>query len=415
MSSGLEPDDNPPSPSAGTSAYEQKLLAPAARSQPGLEWSYASLPVDVLSLVAENVTGTKLGTFWQQEIGSKIGVASLTWGALGTHTYGSAYASATTRDLARIAYLLLQQGQWNGASIVSPDRIDAMTHWDPILASAVYGPQIQFPTDPETQTRYGRLTWTNRTGSSFVGSGVPTDAFYCAGFRTNFFLAVPSLDLVLVRLQNGPTPWSDAVFTNVNSTVVSAIVEPTANMPPDAQIMSPQNGASFAAPGPITLAATASDPDGSVTEVAFYADGILIGSDTTSPYGLAWSSVAPGSYSVTARSTDNAGASMTSAPVSVTVTGNVAPTVSITSPGPSTSFRARSNISITASDGDPDGSITKVTFLNGSNVLGTDATAPYSFTWTSVLPGSYTLRARATDNGGAVTASAGIPIKVRRK
>jgi CubicO group peptidase (beta-lactamase class C family) len=77
MSSGLEPDDNPPSPSAGTSAYEQKLLAPAVRSQPGLEWSYASLPVDVLSLVAENVTGTKLGTFWQQEIGSKIGVASL--------------------------------------------------------------------------------------------------------------------------------------------------------------------------------------------------------------------------------------------------------------------------------------------------------------------------------------------------
>src|SRR3954451_3464688 len=90
MSSGLEPDDNPPSPSAGTSAYEQKLLAPAVRSQPGLEWSYASLPVDVLSLVAENVTGTKLGTFWQQEIGSKIGVASLTWGALGTHTYASA-------------------------------------------------------------------------------------------------------------------------------------------------------------------------------------------------------------------------------------------------------------------------------------------------------------------------------------
>ena len=64
MSSGLEPDDNPPSPSAGTSTYEQKLLAPPVRTQPGREWSYASLPVDVLSLVAENVTGVKLGTFW---------------------------------------------------------------------------------------------------------------------------------------------------------------------------------------------------------------------------------------------------------------------------------------------------------------------------------------------------------------
>ncbi len=415
MSSGLEPDDNPPSPSAGTSAYEQKLLAPPVRTQPGLEWSYASLPVDVLSLVAENVTGTTLGTFWQQEIGSKIGVASLTWGALGTHTYASAYASASARDLARIAYLLLQRGQWNGASIVSPERIDAMTQWDPILANAVYGPQIQFPTDPETQKRYGRLTWTNRTGSSFVGSGVPTDAFYCAGFRTNFFLAVPSLDLVLVRLQNGPTPWSDAVFTGINSTVISAVVETPSNTPPTAEITNPQTGATFAAPGPVEIAATASDPDGSVAKVAFYANGTLLGTDTDSPYSFSWTNVTPGSYSLTAMSTDNAGATTTAAPVGITVTGNVAPTVSITSPAPGASFRARSNIAITASAHDSDGSITQVTFLDGTTVLGTDATAPYSFTWTSVPTGSYTLRARATDNGGATTTSAGVSIKVRRK
>jgi CubicO group peptidase (beta-lactamase class C family) len=415
MSSGLDPDDNPPSPSAGTSAYEQKLLAPPVRAQPGLEWSYASLPVDVLSLVAENVTGVKLGTFWQQEIGSTIGVTSLTWGALGTHTYASAYASASARDLARIAYLLLQRGQWNGTSIVSPERIDAMTRWDPILTSAVYGPQIQFPTDPETQKRYGRLTWTNRTGSSFVGSGVPTDAYYCAGFRTNFFLVVPSLDLVLVRLQNGPTPWSDALFTSLNATVVSATVETPSNAPPTAQITSPQAGASFPAPGPVAISATASDPDGSVTQVAFYANGALIGSDTDSPYALSWTSVAPGSYSLTARSTDNGGATTTSSPVSIILTGNAAPTVSITSPAPGASFRARSNIIIAASAHDADGSIARVTFLNGTTVLGSDATAPYSFTWTSVPTGSYTLRARATDNGGATTTSAGISIKVRRK
>jgi CubicO group peptidase (beta-lactamase class C family) len=415
MSSGLEPDDNPPSPAAGTGAYEQKLLAPPVRTQPGREWSYASLPVDVLSLVAENVTGVKLGSFWQQEIGSKIGVTSLTWGALGTHTYASAYASATARDLARIAYLLLQRGQWNGTSIVSPERTDAMTHWDPILADAVYGPQIQFPTDPETQERYGRLTWTNRTGSSFVGSGVPTDAFYCAGFRTNFFLVVPSLDLVLVRLQNGPTPWSDAVFTGINATVVSAVVETPSNAPPTAQITSPQAGASLPSPGPIAIAATASDPDGSVTQVAFYANGTLIGSDTDSPYGISWSNVAPGSYDLTARSTDNAGATTVSAPVSITVTGNVAPTVAITSPAPGASFRARSNITITASAQDGDGSIARVTFLNGTAVLGTDTTAPYSFIWSSVPTGSYTLRARATDNAGASTTSAGVQIKVRKK
>jgi CubicO group peptidase (beta-lactamase class C family) len=415
MSSGLVPDDNPPSPSAGTSAYEQKLLAPAVRTQPGVEWSYASLPVDVLSLVAENVTGVKLGTFWQQEIGSKIGVTSLTWGALGTHTYASAYASATARDLARIAYLLLQRGQWNGTTIVSPDRIDAMTQWDPILANTVYGPQVQFPTDPETQKRYGRLTWTNRTGSPYVGSGVPTDAYYCAGFRTNFFLVVPSLDLILVRLQNGPTPWSDAVFTSINSTVVSAAVEAPPNTAPTAEITSPQAGTAFPAPGPVPITATATDPDGSVTQVAFFANGTLIGSDSDAPFQISWSNVSPGSYALTARSTDNAGATTTSSPVTVTVTGNAAPTVTITSPAPNASFRARSSITITATAQDPDGSIARVAFLSGTSVLGSDATAPYSFTWSNVPPGSYTLRARATDNLGATTTSSGVPIKVRRK
>ncbi|HVL18419.1 MAG TPA: Ig-like domain-containing protein, partial [Gemmatimonadales bacterium] len=108
-------------------------------------------------------------------------------------------------------------------------------------------------------------------------------------------------------------------------------------------------------------------------------------------------------------------ATTASAPVSITVTGNVAPTVSITNPASGASFRARSNITIAASAQDSDGSIAQVTFLNGTTVLGTDATAPYSFTWNSVPTGSYTLRARATDNGGATTTSPGVPIKVRKK
>ena len=152
-----------------------------------------------------------------------------------------------------------------------------------------------------------------------------------------------------------------------------------------------------------------------MTEVAFFANGALIGSDTDPPYAFSWTNVTPGSYSLTARSTDNGGATTTSSPVNITVTGNVAPTVSITSPVAGASFRARSNIAITASAQDSDGSISQVTFLNGTTVLGTDVTAPYSFTWTNVPTGSYTLRARATDNGGATTTSAGVSIKVRKK
>jgi hypothetical protein len=84
-------------------------------------------------------------------------------------------------------------------------------------------------------------------------------------------------------------------------------------------ITSPTNGATFAAPASITINATASDPGGSVTSVAFYNGATLLGTDNTSPYSFAWTNVAAGTYSLTARATDNGGLTTTSAAISVTV------------------------------------------------------------------------------------------------
>lgn len=92
------------------------------------------------------------------------------------------------------------------------------------------------------------------------------------------------------------------------------------NLSPSVSITSPANGASFIAPANLTIAANATDSDGTVSSVAFYANGSLIGTDTSAPYSIAWSNVAAGSYSLTAVATDNAGAKTTSAAVSVTVT-----------------------------------------------------------------------------------------------
>jgi len=52
--------------------------------------------------------------------------------------------------------------------------------------------------------------------------------------------------------------------------------------------------------------------------VQFFADGNLLGTDTTAPYAFTWSDVPAGSYPLTARSTDNDGASATSSAVNVT-------------------------------------------------------------------------------------------------
>lgn len=93
-----------------------------------------------------------------------------------------------------------------------------------------------------------------------------------------------------------------------------------ANVPPTAAIAAPASGATYTAPASIAIDATATDSDGSVTRVDFYAGSTLLGTDTTSPYSFTWNGVTAGSYSLTVRSTDNAGATRTSTAVPVTVT-----------------------------------------------------------------------------------------------
>jgi len=93
------------------------------------------------------------------------------------------------------------------------------------------------------------------------------------------------------------------------------------NTPPVVNLTSPASGAIFNAGANITLSATASDPGGSVTQVQFFQNGTLVGTDTSSPYGLVWSNVAAGSYSITAVATDNGGATAMSSAVSITVSG----------------------------------------------------------------------------------------------
>ena len=99
-----------------------------------------------------------------------------------------------------------------------------------------------------------------------------------------------------------------------------------------------------------------------------------------------------------------------------TITGTVAnnqlPVVSISSPVTGTSFNMPASVAITANATDADGNISKVEFYNGANKLGEDATAPYSFTWSGMAAGSYTLKAVATDDrGGQAEATVNITVK----
>jgi chitinase len=84
-------------------------------------------------------------------------------------------------------------------------------------------------------------------------------------------------------------------------------------------LTSPSNGARFTSPVKMSLAATASDADGTVTRVEFFNGTTKLGEDTTAPYTTNWNVGAAGTYTITARATDNSGATTTSSAVTVTV------------------------------------------------------------------------------------------------
>lgn len=91
------------------------------------------------------------------------------------------------------------------------------------------------------------------------------------------------------------------------------------NWAPAVAITSPANNATFTWPLDLTISATASDPDGSVARVEFYAGTAKVGEDATSPYDCVWTGVPGGAHLLTARAIDDAGAVTVSALVSISV------------------------------------------------------------------------------------------------
>ena len=129
----------------------------------------------------------------------------------------------------------------------------------------------------------------------------------------------------------------DVIGSLDNLKVEGAIGLPPPNMLPAVSISSPTNGASFAEGDNISITANATDSDGTVVRVDFFAGTTALGTATKGPFSLTWSNVAAGNYSLTAKATDNRAGSATSAPVSIIVTGSMvgAPTLAIVRTGDS--------------------------------------------------------------------------------
>jgi hypothetical protein len=241
-------------------------------------------------------------------------------------------------------------------------------------------------------------------------------------------------------------PVNYEVGTPSNAVVYIAPTNVT-DLPPLVNLVNPTNGSIFHAPADISLIARASDPDGTVTNVEFFANGIDlgrglpvvldppgIGGVTGLVYYFNWTNVVTNSYVLIAVATDNGGASTVSDPSKITVLGpasNVPPIVRITSPPDGAVFRGPLSIPIYAYAADPDGTVVSVEFFAAGISLGfgqqiipaTVALPPscippattnyWRLVWTNAPLGSnIALTAVATDDAGLSTVSTPVHISI---
>lgn len=105
-------------------------------------------------------------------------------------------------------------------------------------------------------------------------------------------------------------------------TTTTAPVNVTVTKPPIVSIVNPSEGASFPSLYNINITAKASDPDGSIKKVDFYANDLLIGSASdvgTDRFMMTWRRLPDGVHSLTAVATDELGVTSRSNPVKISV------------------------------------------------------------------------------------------------
>ncbi|MEK7083040.1 MAG: Ig-like domain-containing protein, partial [Patescibacteria group bacterium] len=241
-------------------------------------------------------------------------------------------------------------------------------------------------------------------GETLIG----TDA---VGISGEFSIGVTNLDVGAYTLT--AKAYDNNGAFNVSLPISITVKKP--NVAPTAAITSPSAGAIFTEPATVAITATAADSDGSIKRVEFYNGAVKISEDTTAPYTASLTGLTAGTYSLTAKAIDNEDAVGTSPAISITVKKpNVIPTAAITSPTAGTIFTEPAAVAITATAADSDGTIKRVEFYNGINLIGTDTSPPYEINWQNIIEGTYLLSAKAIDNEDASGTSEQIAIIVKK-
>ena len=152
----------------------------------GAVYAYNTGGSHLLSVILTAVTGRDTAAFAGERLFGPLGIEPGRWRRSPQgETNGGFGLSLTPRDMAKLGYLYLNGGRWDGEQIVPEDYVRRSTAY-------------QSAGDATGGTPYGRQWWvTEATGYA---------AFYALGYGGQYIYVVPDLDLVAVMVAEKRVP-----------------------------------------------------------------------------------------------------------------------------------------------------------------------------------------------------------------
>jgi len=155
MRSGLEPQTGDPYYQAMQNSPDwiQFLLDKPVTDPPGSRWNYCAGCSHILTAILQETTGMNPRDFAEQYLFKPLGISAGKWMSDPAGIpYGAGGFNLTPRDMAKLGYLYLRKGQWDGQQIVSPEWVEnsTRTHAD-VDVNAHFGYGYHWFTVPEME------------------------------------------------------------------------------------------------------------------------------------------------------------------------------------------------------------------------------------------------------------------------
>lgn len=174
--------------------------------KPGTRFVYCSSNVHLLSGIIRQTTGMSALDFARQHLFGPLGITDIAWPAdphENSHGWGDLHI--TPHDMAKLGYLYLCVGSWDGQQVLSSGYVKA--------ATKAYS----------TAPRYGYLWWVKPK---------PSNAYYADGRGGQRIFVLPDQDMLVVTTGGGGRDQYGVLETLLTSYIIPA-AESTIPLPPN--------------------------------------------------------------------------------------------------------------------------------------------------------------------------------------